>query len=214
MCGGNRDDEVHEDVDFVDLEQMEAQTGNQAAPPVPDGFGPMLWSKMMSVMPSSGIVRISGCLLFLAFLLLVVYSNHGTSTTSKELNHAFVLSRTKGNDTGAQISEIVGQTKNYSQGIVGVNASDLESAVASNASVIIKDANDSTISNQQQLTSALSSTNDVETATSNPSTANVAFTDNDETKELSAFLVEYKKNGRGGTLSGQYSDSFLKELKS
>eukprot|EP01083_Nonionella_stella_P276479 939443_1 len=189
MCGGNRDDEVHEDVDFVDLEQMEAQTGNQAAPPVPDGFGPMLWSKMMSVMPSSGIVRISGCLLFLAFLLLVVYSNHGTSTTSKELNHAFVLSRTKGNDTGAQISEIVGQTKNYSQGIVGVNASDLESAVASNASVIIKDANDSTISNQQQLTSALSSTNDGETAIT--------------TNELKSASVPSPTNSESETISNQ-----------
>eukprot|EP01083_Nonionella_stella_P061959 161239_1 len=78
MCGGNRDHVDNDDVAFVDLDEMEAQTGNQRAPPVLDrvGFG----SKVMSAIHSWGVARIAGCLLLVALLLVGVYHVLGTST--------------------------------------------------------------------------------------------------------------------------------------
>eukprot|EP01083_Nonionella_stella_P273358 927230_1 len=83
MCGGNRDNEDHEDVDFLDLEEMEAQTGKQSGPPVHDRVRSwaMSWSNMMSVINFWGAMRIAGWLLFLALLVFGLYRGLRGSNT-------------------------------------------------------------------------------------------------------------------------------------
>eukprot|EP01083_Nonionella_stella_P074721 202819_1 len=82
MCGGKRDNEDHEDVDFVDLEEMEAQTGKQSGPPVHDRVRSwaMSWSNMMSAIDFWGVVRIAGWLLFFALLVFGLYRGLRSNT--------------------------------------------------------------------------------------------------------------------------------------
>eukprot|EP01083_Nonionella_stella_P070046 187139_1 len=86
MCGGNRDQEDHEDVDFIDLEEIEAQTGNKPDPPVFDRV--RSWLMPGGKLAPANVVWIVGSVLVFALVLFAAYRllhlQSGTQTIEQE----------------------------------------------------------------------------------------------------------------------------------
>eukprot|EP01083_Nonionella_stella_P104201 298339_1 len=84
MCGGNRDQEDHEDVDFIDLEEIEAQTGNKPDPPVFDRV--RSWLMPGGKLAPANVVWIVGSVLVFALVLFAAYRllHHQSETQNLE----------------------------------------------------------------------------------------------------------------------------------